>query len=182
MELARERNLQASTLPPDPALNLQSGAPDTTSWAPKRVSAYLASLVADDTPSALLRIPSLNLTVPVYDGTTEWMLNRGVGRVAGTAAFESEGNLGIAGHRDGFFRPLRNIRSGDLLYLDTTIATIRYRVVRTSIVAPTDLSVLDATSGRTVTLITCYPFYYIGPAPQRFIVQAVQVDGSTVTD
>lgn len=178
MERARERYFQASSPPHDPAPDLDSVAPDTTSWAPKRVAAYLAALAQDDVPAVLLRIPSLDLTVPVYDGTTEWILNRGAGRVTGTAPFEADGNLGIAGHRDGFFRPLRNIRIGDLLYLDTMAATIRYRVIRTRIVAPTDLSVLDATAARTVTLITCYPFYYIGPAPQRFIVHAVQIDAS----
>jgi sortase A len=175
MERARERNFTASALA-HPAPDLSSAAPDTTSWAPKRISAYEAALSSNDMPAAVLRIPALHLSVPVFDGTTEWALNRGAGRVAGTAAFESAGNLGIAGHRDGFFRPLRNIRIGDLLYLDTTTSTIRYRVTQTRIVAPTAVYVLHATPNRTVTLITCYPFYYIGPAPQRFIVHAAQID------
>lgn len=146
--------------------------PDTTTWSQGRVTAYFESLTHSEPPAALLRIPSLNLTVPIFEGTSEWALNRGAGRIPGTAEFNAEGNLGIAGHRDGFFRPLQHIRNGTPLYVETASATYAYRVVGIRIVAPSDVGVLHATPTPTVTLVTCYPFYYLGPAPKRFIVQA----------
>lgn len=151
---------------------LREHRPDTTSWSPGRVTAYVESLTQGEPPAALLRIPSLNLTVPVFEDTGEWALNRGAGRIAGTATFNAAGNLGIAGHRDGFFRPLRHIRTGAPLYVETASATYAYRVTQIQIVAPSDVGVLRRTPTPTVTLVTCYPFYYIGPAPQRFIVHA----------
>jgi len=80
--------------------------------------------------------------------------------------------LGVAGHRDGFFRSLKDIRVGAVLYLDTPSDTLAYRVVSTEIVDPADVNVLAATDTATLTLVTCYPFYFVGPAPKRFIVRA----------
>lgn len=182
MQRAREQSFRAALPSQQPAPHFQDLAPDTSSWASRRISAYEAARTDDDAPAALLRIPALDLVVPVFEGTGEWVLNRGAGRVTGTAPFDSDGNLGIAGHRDGFFRPLRNIRSGDLLYLDTRIATLSYRVTETRIVAPTEVSVLATTAVPTVTLITCYPFFYLGPAPQRFIVHAERIDDSKASN
>jgi sortase A len=153
--------------------------PDTTTWSAQRIAAYRAALAANEAPFALLRIPALHLVVPIFEGTSEWALNRGAGRIAGTA---TESNLGIAGHRDGFFRALRNIRVGDVLLLESTSAVGRYRVTQLKIVEPTDTSVLQATPMPTVTLVTCYPFYYIGPAPRRFIVHAARVESLETAD
>ena len=124
-------------------------------------------------PRAVLRIPSLGLEVPVYTGTSSVVLERGAGLVEGTALPSSDnGNIGIAAHRDSFFRPLQGIRPGAQLYIDTLHSTRRYRVTSISVVAPQDVSVLADTARSSVTLVTCYPFHYIGAAPQRFIVRA----------
>jgi len=168
-ELAQEQWLRSHR---PPQITHTEAAPDTSTWSTTRVTAYFDSLTNSAPPAALLRIPSLNLTVPVFEGTSEWVLNRGAGRVAGTAAFNAEGNLGIAGHRDGFFRPLRHVRVGMPLYVETESSTYAYRVTQIQIVAPSDVGVLAPTPTPTVTLVTCYPFYYLGPAPQRFIVHA----------
>lgn len=121
---------------------------------------------------AVLRIPKLRLEVPVLEGTDELTLNRGVGRIAGTAHPGEIGNVGIAGHRDGFFRPLKDISAGDTIQLVTTLGTDVYAVDRIRISNPPDVSVLRPTTRPSLTLVTCYPFYFVGPAPQRFIVEA----------
>jgi sortase A len=95
-----------------------------------------------------------------------------VGRIKGTAWVDTDGNLGIAGHRDGFFRPLKDIQIGDSMDLQTAGGTVTYEVSSIEIVEPEDVSVLSPTLERTLTLVTCYPFYYVGHAPKRFIVKA----------
>ena len=126
-------------------------------------------------PLAVLRIPRLQLEVAVLEGTDELTLNRAVGHIEDTAAPGTNGNSGIAGHRDGFFRVLKDINTGDSMELETQRGVDVYRIERTWIVQPDDVSVLDPTATRSVTLVTCYPFYFIGSAPQRFIVRAVLV-------
>ncbi|HEU4484680.1 MAG TPA: class D sortase [Povalibacter sp.] len=124
-------------------------------------------------PQAVLRIPKLALEVPVYEGTSDVTLNRGAGRITGTAAVDSAtGNIGIAAHRDGFFRPLKDIAVGDALSIATLSGEREYRVTKLDIVDPDDVSVLQSTDDSTVTLVTCYPFYYVGSAPKRYIVTA----------
>lgn len=112
-----------------------------------------------------LEIPRLNLSVMVMEGDADSILRLGAGHVPGTP-------LAIAGHRDTFFRPLKDIKLDDRIRITTPAGISEYRVVSTQIVGPTDTSVLDAKDDKTLTLITCYPFYYIGPAPKRFIIQA----------
>jgi sortase A len=148
--------------------------PDTSLWSPKRVQAWQDSL-GREAPAALavLRIPRLRLEVPVLEGTDDWTLNRGVGHIEDTAKPGENGNVGIAGHRDGFFRGLKDVAVGDTLEMDVRSGTERYRIERIWIVNPEDVSVLDPTPSRSVTLVTCYPFYFIGSAPQRYIVRAV---------
>lgn len=121
---------------------------------------------------AVLRIPRLRLEVPVLEGTDEFTLNRGVGRIAGTAQPGEGGNLGIAGHRDGFFRPLKDITAGDSIELVTTSGTDVYAVDRVRITTPADVSALRPTTKPSLTLVTCYPFYFVGAAPKRYIVEA----------
>ena len=131
------------------------------------------SAISATFPRAVLRIPSLELEVPVYAGTSTGVLDRGAGLIEGTAwPGSDEGNIGIAAHRDSFFRPLQGITPGTRLYIDTVQSTRRYRVTSISVVAPQDVTVLDDTSRPSVTLVTCYPFHYVGAAPQRFIVRA----------
>ena len=151
--------------------------PDQRLWSPERVRAWHDSLTRDaPAPMAVLRIPRLGLEVPVLDGTDEWTLNRAVGHIEDTPKPGAEGNSGIAGHRDGFFRGLKDIRAGDLLEIETQNSIDRYQVERTWIVEPEDVSVLDPTASPSVTLVTCYPFYFVGSAPQRFIVRAVRTE------
>ena len=150
---------------------------DFTLWNPKRVRAYQESLLAKpDIPIAVLRIPKIHLEVPVFNGTDALTLNRGAGRIIGTAEIGQHGNIAIAAHRDGFFRTLKDIAPGDLLRLDTPGKTIHYVVELTEVVQPEDVSVLADTGNASLTLVTCFPFYFIGNAPQRFIVQASSTD------
>jgi sortase A len=150
----------------------QQSAPDFRLWAAQRVRAYRHALSQHlQPPLAVLRIPSINLEVPVLRGTGAYTLNAGAGLIPGTAAPGTRGNIGLAGHRDGFFRGLKDLRAGDTIELRTHSGTDLYVVTRTRITSPRDLSVLQEKSP-ALTLVTCYPFYAIGKAPQRFIVQA----------
>lgn len=159
------------------AAALVTELPDQTLWGPSRIAAYRSSLTANlGAPLGVLAIPKIDLRVPVFEGTADITLNRGVGRIEGTAAVGTSGNLGIAGHRDGFFRGLKDIVVGDALDLRSRTATVRYRVTEILIVAPTDVFVLDPTDHDTLTLVTCYPFYFVGSAPQRYIVKATAQD------
>jgi|HubBroStandDraft_5_1064220.scaffolds.fasta_scaffold35233_2 sortase A len=128
-----------------------------------------------------LQIPRLKLSVMVREGADERTLSRAVGHIPGTALPGRLGNVGLAGHRDTFFRALRNIREDDTIELQTTQGTYRYVVKSTKIVTPRDVSVLAASGGENLTLVTCYPFYYVGSAPKRFIVHAAQVSAIAAT-
>ena len=108
-------------------------------------------------------------------------LNRAVGHIEDTALPGVDGNIGIAGHRDGFFRALMNVVPGDAIVLETLQGTEQYKIERTWIVTPDDVSVLEPTPERALTLVTCYPFYFIGSAPQRYIVRATRVGASRDT-
>lgn len=146
---------------------------DFSLWDEKRIQAYNTSLAKDsDTPLAMLTIPKINLEVPVFDGTDSLTLNRAVGRIAGTARLGEQGNMGLAGHRDGFFRALKNVSVGDTVELKSRNGTAFYVVDQVSIVDPEDVSVLKSGSTPSLTLVTCYPFYFVGSAPQRYIVSA----------
>lgn len=125
-----------------------------------------------DVPLAVLRIPKIRLEVPVLEGTDGLTLNHAVGRIAGTARLGEPGNIGIAGHRDGFFRGLKDVTVGDTVELRTLTGTVAYKVDQVSIVAPEDVSVLNPKPGPSLTLVTCYPFYFLGSAPRRYIVSA----------
>lgn len=146
---------------------------DFTLWSDKRILEYMGSLaLKEGAPPAVLSIPKLKLEVPVYDGTDDLTLNRGVGRIIGTARLGSRGNTGIAGHRDGFFRGLKDIARGDKIDLLLPSQTDHYVVESIQITNPDDVSVLRPTPKASLTLVTCYPFYFVGSAPQRYIVSA----------
>jgi len=152
----------------------QAGTPDQSLWSPERIVAWRkAAGEPAATPLAVLRIPRIRLEVPVLPGTDDRTLDRAVGHIDDTALPGADGNSGIAGHRDGFFRGLKDIAEGDVIELETDKAKEVYRVERTWVVDPEDVSVLDPTPTRALTLVTCHPFYFIGPAPRRFIVRAV---------
>jgi sortase A len=154
--------------------NLPGDPPDQRLWSAERVKAWNeARRHESPVPLGVLSIPRLHLVVPVLPGTDDWTLNRAVGTIDGTAPPGSDGNSGIAGHRDSFFRVLKDVVSGDVITLETQRGVESYRVERVWIVGPEDVSVLDPTPTRSMTLVTCYPFYFVGPAPQRYIVRAV---------
>ena len=122
-----------------------------------------------------IEIPRLGLSVVLLEGTANATLRRAVGHIEGMALPGQRGNVGLAGHRDTFFRPLRSIQENDIITLTTIRSEYRYRVVSTRIVNPEDIEVLDSDGTEILTLVTCYPFYFVGAAPNRFIVRAERV-------
>jgi len=145
-------------------------------WSEKRINMWrIAETAHTAAPLGVLRIGRLKIEVPILAGTSDVVLDRGVGHIEDTAAPGTPGNIGIAGHRDGFFRPLKDIALGDKLDVETVTGRSTYRVEKIWIVNPDDVSVLDPTETASVTLVTCYPFYFIGSAPQRLIVRAIAV-------
>jgi sortase A len=116
--------------------------------------------------------PTVKMSATVLEGSDDGTLSRGAGHIEDTPFPGEPGNVGIAGHRDTVFRPLRHIQVGDPLELTTADRLYKYKISKTAIVGPNDVYVLDPTEKPTVTLVTCYPFEYVGHAPKRFIVQA----------
>jgi sortase A len=150
---------------------------DFGTWSEKRILAYQQSLGEHvDPPLAVLRISKVHLEVPVLEGTDDLILNRGVGHILGTVRPGEDGNVGIAGHRDGFFRVLKDVHPGDTIELSTSSHTDTYIVDQIVVVHPDDASVLQPRSISSLTLVTCYPFYFVGSAPERYIVQASMSD------
>jgi sortase A len=121
-----------------------------------------------------LEIPRLQVSVMVFEGDDAEILMRGAGHIPGTAL--RSGNIGIAAHRDTFFRGLGGVHANDVISLKTPAGTSRYAVTETKIVQPSDIGVLARARGRDLTLVTCYPFYYVGSAPERFIVHAHKIE------
>ena len=173
--LFEERRASAPpTAAPAEAPRLAEAPPDVSLWSEERVKAWKESLEADRrAPLALLRVPRLKIDVPVLDGTDDLTLNRGAGWIEGTTRPGGNGNVALSAHRDGFFRALKDVVVGDELFLETPEGTARYVVAWTKVVDPDDVSVLDETGSPAVTLVTCFPFYFVGPAPRRFIVRAL---------
>jgi len=147
--------------------------PDQSLWNATRITDYEESLKVNTAPPlGILTIEKLNIQVPIYNGTDEFVLNRGAGRVKGTAKMDEAGNLAISGHRDGFFRGLKDIKVGDDIEVQTTRGVETYLVSTIDIVDKSDISALTPSTEKIMTLITCYPFYFVGHAPKRYIVTA----------
>jgi len=148
--------------------------------AAERMPAAPASVAmpppADGVSIGEIRIRRLGVSVVVVQGESEAILQRAVGHLARTALPGMEGNVVLAGHRDTFFRPLKDIREGDQITVATPERDFEYVVESTSVVSPTDIQVIRPTGGHTLTLITCFPFYYVGSAPNRFIVFARETE------
>jgi sortase A len=123
----------------------------------------------------MLEIPRLSISAIVVQGDSNDVLSHAVGHIPGTPLPGQPGNVALAGHRDTIFRPLRKITAGDVIELRTDAGAIRYRVSSTKIVPPSDVAVLESRGQNELTLVTCYPFYYVGHAPDRFIVTASEV-------
>lgn len=122
-----------------------------------------------------IEVGRIGLSAMVVEGTTTIALRRAAGHIASTGMPGIPGNVGIAAHRDTFFRPLRNIRQNDIITLTMVGAEYRYRVVSTKVVEPGDISVLNPGHDEILTLVTCYPFFFVGSAPERFVVRAVRI-------
>ena len=148
--------------------------PDRALWSSHRVEEFRALQDAESPAQALaiLEIPGFDLRVAVFNGTEDDVLNLGVGRVSGTAHIGEIGNLALAGHRDGYFRPLKDIAIGDSIIVRHVDGIEEYVVSDLLIVNPENVSVLAPTISSRLTLVTCYPFYFVGNAPKRFIVVA----------
>jgi sortase A len=149
---------------------------DFALWSPGRIKAYQESLRTNtNAPIGVLEIEKIHLRVPVFTGTSELALSGGAGWIEGTAWPGRDGNVGIASHRDGFFRGLKDVHLGDEVKLLTHGEADLYVVDHIEVVKPTDVSVLKPGNGSKLTLVTCYPFYYVGSAPERYIVQGARV-------
>jgi sortase A len=133
------------------------------------------TLIDKDGLIGRLMIPRLHLSAIVREGADGSTLQVALGHIPGTSLPGQNGNVGIAGHRDTLFRDLRRIRKCDLILFDTFGGKYTYVVKSTEIVRPKDVSVLKADDHPELTLVTCYPFYYVGSAPKRFIVKARQL-------
>jgi sortase A len=153
-----------------------SGEVDVAKWSEKRIMAWRATL-SDKGPDAfaMLSVPSAGITVPVFEGADDRNLNAGVAWIEGTdkPGFD-DGNTGIAGHRDGFFRGLQKVQIGEPISLMAGGEEFVYRISDISIVEPTNVETLLPQQEEIITLVTCYPFYFVGHAPQRYVVQAVR--------
>lgn len=135
----------------------------------------MPDIVKSGTPLGRIEISSLGVGAMILEGDDDKTLRHGVGHIPGTAALGQVGNVGLAGHRDTFFRALRNIHKDDEITLETLDGPHRYIVDRIQIVLPGDIATLDQTKDSILTLVTCYPFSYVGSAPQRFVVRAHKV-------
>jgi sortase A len=138
-----------------------------------RKKARRPALAAEDLVGRI-EIPRLRLKAVVAEGVSARTLRLAVGHVPGTALPGEDGNVVLAGHRDTFFRPLKDVEPGDAVTLTTAEGRFEYRVEAAEVVAPTRTDLLESTSAPTLTLVTCYPFYLVGSAPDRFIVRATR--------
>ncbi len=147
--------------------------------APRQPSPSNAGLVRGSVLGRF-QIPRLNLSYVLLEGTDSRTLDKSIGHVEGTSRIGESGNIGIAGHRNTHFRKLEWIRRGDEVLLSSPGAEYRYRVEWARLFQPTDMEVLDPAHGPAITLITCFPFEYVGSAPLRFVVRALPDESSRV--
>jgi sortase A len=122
-----------------------------------------------------IELTRIGVTAMILEGTDDRTLRRAVGHIPGTPLPGQPGNVALAGHRDTFFRALHNVRQDDEITVMTLEGSYRYRVDSIAVVGPEDTQVLDNSGGDILTLVTCYPFYFVGPAPRRFIVRAQRI-------
>ncbi len=150
--------------------------PDQSLWDATQIKDYEKALQEEFPPAlGVLIIRDVGIEVPIYNGADDHTLDRGAGRIRGMAKLDGEGNLGISAHRDSFFRVLKDIEKGDDVLVQTAGGVDRYEVTEINIVPKSDVSVLAPTDEQRLTLVTCYPFYHVGAAPERFIVTAVPI-------
>jgi sortase A len=138
----------------------------------EKTDSKLPSIAATRGLIGRIEIPRLGLSVMVIEGIDRRTLRRAAGHIPGTALPGQPGNVGISAHRDSYFRPLRKIKPNDIITFTTLLGDYRYRVLSTKVVKAQDVAVLAPSANQILTLVTCYPFYFVGPAPNRFIVRA----------
>jgi sortase A len=163
-----ERSSAAGQTPESPPLPPQVSQPDIAAAEGHKASGA-------HSPLGRIEIASIGLSTMVMEGIDSAALRLGVGHIPGTALPGQPGNVALAGHRDTFFRGLRNIHQGDEILLETLNGSYRYRVELTRVVAADDVEALKSSGEATLTLVTCYPFYFVGPAPRRYIVRAGRI-------
>ena len=147
----------------------------------RRAVSEVAPVVETGSLIGRMEIPRLLLSVVVVEGVDETTLRRAAGHIPGTALPGETGNVGVAGHRDTFFRSLKDLRIKDEVQLSTPQGIFQYEVVSLKIVKPDNLEVLASSGKNGLTLVTCYPFYFVGPAPKRWIVTAKQVSSQATS-
>jgi sortase A len=158
-----------------PVTDLAATSPLMPVFVEADAAKSFAAIPVENLPLGRIEIASIGLTAMIQEGTGRQTLQRGVGHIAGTSLLGASGNVGLAGHRDTFFRKLRNIHEGAEITLTTLAGSFLYRVDQISIVEPEDSAVLRDSGENILTLVTCYPFSYVGPSPKRYIVRARQV-------
>jgi sortase A len=156
--LRDQRTASEGTLQPEPSASPKGAPPAATDGVIGRIE-----------------IPRLLLSAVVVEGIDKTTLRRAVGHIPGTALPGQPGNVGLTGHRDTFFRPLKDLRIKDEVKLSTLEGDFKYEVESLRVVEPDNVSVLAPSSENVLTMVTCYPFYYVGPAPKRWVVRARQV-------
>jgi sortase A len=144
-------------------------------WESPQQPIAVQSVSRNGGPIGKISIPRIGLSAIVAEGDDESTLRHAVGHIPGTTSFGRIGNVALAGHRDTFFRPLNRLRLNDRIILETPQGKYEYQVIRTLVVEPQRVDLLQPSAEADLTLITCFPFRFIGPAPQRFVVQALQV-------
>ncbi|MBK9166856.1 MAG: class D sortase [Bryobacterales bacterium] len=138
----------------------------------KHAAPVAPAVIEPDGLIGRIEVSRIGLSAIVFEGTGRKTLRQAVGQIAGTALPGAPGNVGLSAHRDTFFRPLRHIRESDIITFTTSRGEYRYRVVSTTVVKPHDVGVLATGERESLTLVTCYPFYFVGAAPDRFVVRA----------
>ena len=150
--------------------------PDMQLWSEEAKARYVEALnTSPEQVLATLHAPSLDLDVPVYASASELNMDRGAGVIDGMAYPHELGHIGIAGHRDGYFRALKDLALGDRLVLQTLHGTKEFIVDDLRVIEPTEIEYLQGSVQQRLTIVTCYPFYYAGSAPQRYLVRAAPI-------
>ncbi|MBT8131815.1 MAG: class D sortase [Gammaproteobacteria bacterium] len=182
----------AGTAPTKNAVTLATGAdhkpdanvlvslpPDRSDWSSFRIATFRQADSSADRVVGVFYAPEIGIEAPLLQGTDDVALDAGLGWLEKTAFPGETGNAAIAGHRDSFFRRLGQLQAGDTVTVRTLRGSFSYRVTGYSIVEPADVSVLQPVSNKALlTLITCYPFRYVGSAPQRYIVHGELIDSA----
>jgi sortase A len=155
-------------------ISYKATPPDSVAEQQKESSTRLGEM----SPIGRLEIPRVRISAMVAEGTSSRVLSRAVGHAVGTALPGQPGNVTLAAHRDTFFRHLGDVRSGDIVELKEPGHDYKYQVRFTAVVGPKDTWVLDPTGKETLTLLTCYPFHFVGPAPDRFVIRARRIQAA----